>query len=403
MNILFLTYWSMKESLTQSYVIPYITIISKILPKGSKIYLLTLEKKEYAIAFKEKEALKVSLLSENIVWIPKGYVNFGFRGGINFTSILFTLIFTLITKKIKFIHARCVVSGTLGYFLSLFSLKPLIIDSYEPHAEAMVENGTWKKDSLAFKILFYLEKLETKRAKVCIGLTEKTPEYALKAYGIAPKKHYVKPACVDFKKFDAFLRPNYSLINEPHNSLKKYCVYAGKVGGIYLEQEIFDFLKECEIYWNGDFKAIILTNTPVDTIEKHIKAANLKSESVWYGEVPHNEVAKYMSLANFALNPVKSVPTKRYCTSIKDGEYWAMGLPIVITPDISDDSSIIESNKIGSIIRSLDINGYKKAIQEIDFILKSENQIDLKKRIINVAEKNRSFEIAEKVYFEIYK
>lgn len=49
-------------------------------------------------------------------------------------------------------------AGALGYVLSKFTGSKLIIDSYEPHAESMVENGTWKKSSLKFKILFWLEK-----------------------------------------------------------------------------------------------------------------------------------------------------------------------------------------------------------------------------------------------------
>ena len=35
---------------------------------------------------------------------------------------------------------------------------PLVLDSYEPHAEAMVETNAWKKRGIAFRTLFYLEK-----------------------------------------------------------------------------------------------------------------------------------------------------------------------------------------------------------------------------------------------------
>ena len=53
--------------------------------------------------------------------------------------------------------------------------------------------------------------------------------------------------------------------------------------------------------------------------------------------VPYNQITDYYQIADFAINPVKPVPSKRYCTSIKDGEYWGMGLPVVITKNISDD------------------------------------------------------------------
>ena len=69
--------------------------------------------------------------------------------------------------------------------------------------------------------------------------------------------------------------------------------------------------------------------------------------------VPHAEVADWMGLADFALTPVKPVPTKALCTPIKDGEYWALGLPVIITPGISDDSAIIERHSIGAVLNGL--------------------------------------------------
>jgi hypothetical protein len=320
------------------------------------------------------------------------------------SSISILKLISLVYKRnVSKIHAWCTPAGSLAYVLSIITRRPLIIDSYEPHAEAMVENGTWKRNGLAFKLLFLFEKLQTKRAEVCIGLTEKTPDYALNAYGVVPKKHYVKPACVNFDIFDMNHQQDFLLINEPPNNNKIICIYAGKVGGIYLDEEIFDFFKTCADYWGEKFKVLMLTNTPTEEIEKYIANSHLLKSSIFYKEVPHRDVVKYMALANFALNPVKPVPTKRYCTSIKDGEYWAMGLPIVITPNISDDSEIIETNDIGSIIKSFNKEGYLYAIKKMDALLKNHTKTDIKHKIKQVAIKHRDFSIAEKIYSEIYR
>ena len=118
--------------------------------------------------------------------------------------------------------------------------------------------------------------------------------------------------------------------------------------------------------------------------------------------VPHNEVAKYMGLADFAISPYKPVPSKRYGTPIKNGEYWALGLPVVIPPNISEDSEIIEKNNAGAILHGFNNEAYKKAISQIDSLISNSSRNEVYKMIRPLAEKYRNFSIAEKVYAEIY-
>ena len=107
-------------------------------------------------------------------------------------------------------------------------------------------------------------------------------------------------------------------------------------------------------------------------------------------------------LADFALTPIKPIPSKQYSTPVKDGEYWALGLPVIITPNISDDSEIIEAKGIGAIISTLDEAGYKKAVEQMDQLLSSTPRAELHDRIREVAVEHRSFAIAGKVYTTIY-
>ena len=43
-NILVLTYWSYSDALIQAYTLPYLRIMLRVLPPGSKVHLVTLEK-----------------------------------------------------------------------------------------------------------------------------------------------------------------------------------------------------------------------------------------------------------------------------------------------------------------------------------------------------------------------
>lgn len=401
-NILFFTYWSYKDALIQTYTLPYVRIIRKIISDDSKIFLVTFENKFHSISSDETEQIKQQLACEKISWLSFSYSHIGVFSFLKNVSPILKLWWLCIAKKITRIHVWCTPAGSLGYVLSKLTGIPLIIDSYEPHAEAMVENGTWKKSSFAFKLLFYFEKKMSHYASVLIAASSEMGKYAEEKYNLKNKRIYVKPACVDLEKFSCKYIKDKKLLTELGLKNKIVCVYAGKFGGIYLEQEVFDFFKVAHKYWEEKFSVLLLTSISRKQIEHYAEQARLDKEIIISKFVEHKEIPIYLSLADFAINPVKPVPTKKYCTSIKDGEYWAMGLPVVITKDISDDSDIIRGNKIGTVIESLDEQGYLKAVKEIDILLKNSSCEDLYNKIRPIAEKYRNFSIAKNIYKGIY-
>ena len=144
----------------------------------------------------------------------------------------------------------------------------------------------------------------------------------------------------------------------------------------------------------------MLSNAPREEVVQELLRVGLPEHIVIQKFARHEDVPAYLSLGDFALNPVRPVPTKQYCTSIKDGEYWASGLPVVITRNISDDSGIITENEIGYELRSLTDAEYRNAVRKIDTIIQAGNGVSHKIR--GIAEKYRSFQIAEKIYKAIY-
>ena len=401
-NVLILTYWSYKDALIQTYTLPYIKIIQKNLNPDNKIFLLTLEQSFYRMNEEEWKKEKDKLLKDNIHLIRFKYSNFGLEMLIRINLLLVYLSYSIWTKNIQTIHSWCTPAGALGYLLSKITGKPLVIDSYEPHAEAMIENGTWTKKSWKFKILFWLEKKQSKRAKTVIALTEGMKHYAEMKYHATFQHYYVKPALVNLQKF-FWDNTQYNQLRKEQNLEDKIiCVYTGKIGGIYLNEEFFDFFKVADDYWENKFHLYLLTDKNQEEIRQQINSKKILKGKIEAFFVPHDQINNYLQMADFAVNFVKPVPSKRYCTSIKDGEYWALGLPIVITKNISDDSDIIKNNRIGSVLEDLNDEAYLKSIKEIDNLLSQNSRQEVYQKIRPIAEKYRNFEIAEKIYSEIY-
>jgi len=390
-NVLIITYWSFEDALVQTYTLPYVHILKEYLPPGSEITLVTQEPNQEEVdRLNNKSDLGVRLK-------PMVYTPFGASAIWRLKKMISELARFIKTENISTIHCWCTPAGAIGYFLHKKTKAQLVIDSFEPHAESMVENSTWKANSMAFKILWKLERKQALKASHLIGLTKGMRQYSIDKYGVTPKNYYVKPACIDSSLYG---KSNFPSQREMlgMDSVDTVCVYAGKIGGIYMTDEVFLFWKACdEVFEN--FKVLFLTNyDPADTEVMRIKHG-LREDLIIQKFVPHKEIPGLLAQADFALNPVKPVPSKRYCTSIKDGEYWSTGLPIVITPNISEDSEIIESNKIGVIMRDTEYDAMLLYAREIKTLLMNPN---ISSKIREIAETHRNFKIAHEVYEKIY-
>jgi glycosyltransferase involved in cell wall biosynthesis len=395
-NILIVTYWSYKSALIKTYTLPYVELIQTKLPHGSKVCLMTLTP-EAETNEADYELNRKALLEKNIRLVNFTYRPFGFGMGIKLLGILFYLVKFIEREKISTIHAWCTPGGAIGYILSRLTGKPLVLDSFEPHAESMLETGTWKKNSLAYRLLFRLEKLQLKRASHVICAAPGMIAYSEKTYDIKKEQYFVKPACVDLELFKRDAVKPLSISEITPASI--VCVYAGKFGDIYLSGEVFDFFAIARSFWGERFKVLLLTNQSDQEIRSFCEQSGLPFETVIKKFVAHDEVPAYMALGDFGICPVKSVPTKKYCTPIKNGEYWAMGLPVVITRDISVDSALIEEQDIGYVLKELKASEYLEAVKKTDVLLQRK---ELSAKIRAVAEKHRNYSIANSIYAAIY-
>lgn len=345
--------------------------------------------------------LKISKRGQVIlIALPSGrrYLYFGWL-------LNFILLRTILKKKeIQMVHPWCTTAGTLGAIFKMLDRNiKLVIDSFEPHAEAMVENGSWKRSGIRFKALFKMEKKEATLADHLIFAAPGMEYYVNEKYKTKIQNYFVKPACTDLDLFSVGKLKNKELLLKYGLADKIICVYAGKFGGIYLEDETFGFIKCCEQTWGAHkFRFLLLSNVSQEYVQEKCAKFSIDRSVVMNLFVPHQEVPDYIGLADFALCPVKPVPTKKYCSPIKTGEYWALGLPVVTTPDISQDSAIISENHAGAVLKGFTEDDYKRAIEEINSIISVKSREQIYSAIRPLAEKYRNFKLAEEVYRKIY-
>jgi hypothetical protein len=178
----------------------------------------------------------------------------------------------------------------------------------------------------------------------------------------------------------------------------KVGIYLGKFGSIYYDKEAFEVFKAAEQYFDSFF-LILLSPTDKQELLEKLKEVHFPLEKVWIGIVPHNEVPSYLSASEFAFSTIKPADCRRFCSPVKDGEYWANGLPILLPDLVGDDSDIIKTEGGGAIIDVTDYQSLEMAFCAVEQI--AQKGIAGRDEIAMLAIKHRNPEIAVKVYKEI--
>lgn len=400
-NILILTYWPYSDPLVQTATMPYIRQIKELESIGSILLfcLSSNQNKDINLIDSQNNLLKwdksIELLIEGKYYKNKFLMMY------KWVKYLF-ILFRLIQKnKITHIHCFCTPAGVFGYILSKFTNIILIVDSFEPHADSMVENKLWSPISLKYLFLFKFEILLTKKARFLISCSPNMNEYVINRYKLnINDKILYRPSCVDV---DIFNSKNYpKLKNEYFKSTDIICVYAGKFGGFYLEDEIFIFLRCAYNFWGNSFKFILLSNVDASYILKKFSQFEIPIDLLFKYFVNHSDVPFYLAQADFAIAPIRNVPSKLYCSPIKCSEYFSMGLPVIISNNISIDSSVIECNHFGYVIREWKVEKINDAIKFMSNYIKSSNYLLCRSDIASYARQHRNFSTYSKVYQEIY-
>jgi glycosyltransferase involved in cell wall biosynthesis len=263
-----------------------------------------------------------------------------------------------------------------------------------------LEAGVWKKNSLAFKMLFYLEKKQARKADVLIACVASMKDYIKEKYKTSPKEFYWKPVAVDFDLFSEKKKKNTALLKELDLQNKCIAVYAGKFGGSYLKKEVFALIKAAYNKWENDFRFLLLSNHPKTEVQEWMQEYQIPEAVLIQKYVPHSRVPDYIGLADFAVVPFVPVPSKRYGSPIKTAEYMAMGLPIIITKDISDDSKIIKANHFGYELDDYSEKEIKQSINTIEKMLLEKEE--LARATIVYARKHKNINKAITIYNSIY-
>jgi glycosyltransferase involved in cell wall biosynthesis len=388
MNLLFLSYWSIQEGLTKSTVIPNVQILAGF-DQVDRIMLVTLERGKNP---------GQSVIHPKITHYP-------IRAGSLAVPLLDKIIdFYRIPRilshlagqfKIQKMIARGSPAGALAYLTWKRNGISFYVESFEPHADYMLESLVWKKWGLRY---LFQKVWELKIKNQSAGLITVSQNYKTQLIkeGFVNIPVQVAPCGVNTDKFRYHPKDRISIRNQYHISSRTVTgIYVGKFGDIYYDLEAFELFKITFDFFKGEFFLIILTPDSYQKTKNKLKDAGFPLQNLIIQKVEHAKVPQYLSAADFGYATIRKSPSKIFCSPVKTGEYWANGLPVLLTEGVGDECNYLESFRGGAL---LNINDPIPALEKMKSLLLDP---DLRNYIPELAKKYRSFDQVTHAYRKI--
>ncbi len=381
MTIAFVCYWGLKEGLTEATVLPHLRILADM-PQVKHIHFFTVERSG------SKELFKAQKVTHHLLDSSRSIVNKLFDR--NRASTALERIHK--SEKIDFVFTRTSAACWLIQpFLKKYEL-PFSVESFEPHAQYMVEAGLWRERGFKYRSLNLSESWQLDNARLIMPLTQ---AYANKLASTNAKASIaVMPCAVNFEKF-AF---NLLQRNEIRSGLgisddAVVGIYTGKLGGIYLEQEAIDLFRQSLDFFKDRFFLIVLS-PDIERIKSMFEANAFPMDKLLLKSVALDDVPSYLSSADFAYSLHKPTPSKIAISPIKNAEYWANGLPVIMPTGIGDDSTLLTEAHLGATF-DLNHSRYSDALNQVESMIHEERTQNAR---TDFAKTHRSFHRVRDIY-----
>lgn len=373
--------------------------------KTYHFHVITHEQAAYSYTSEEETLLRDEMKEYSISWYPVQY----HTGKLVLLNRLKDFLQSIryasyIQKhyKPRLILGYLVIAGGFAYLLSRLFNWPFALYCFEPHSEYMLDFGTWSKSSLKYRILNFIEKLEVRSAEYLTVPTSHT-EALVRSWKPKAKQIFTVPISIDTDKFmfdEAFnerFRAQHGLSN------REIWLYVGKFDGIYYSaKEVAAFYKTA-IRLNPKIFGLLITTLPKKEVEEAFYSVGLTHEHVLVlDKVPYSEIDKFISVADLGIVAIPPLPSQKFRTPVKVGNYLSCGVPYLIVRGIADDDALAEMERVGVVCESLSDKDIEEAMPRIQLLLSSPPSL-LRERCRHTAIKFRGLHNSVIVLNEIFR
>lgn len=393
-RVLYIVYWGATESLGQSLVLP---AVQRLAYMGARLTLVTFEKPDDARNHAVMSEIRSSLAACGVRWIPLRYHKKpkGPATAFDLTQGVVRSLLARLRGRFDIVHARTYIGGLIGLLVAPRLRTPLIYHSEGVYPDEQVDAGVWRFGSRIHRLARRLEQTMYAQADGIIALSRRGKQETENLPTVRTRQTpvIVVPSCVDLSRFVPPLSDERS-----HNSQLRL-IYVGSIGGRYDFARLARFVSAVSAESSG-VELCVLTGQQAGRVKALIHAAGLPASAVSVTRVPHLEVPSILHRQHAGLHFLRPGISKHAGSPTKLGEYWACGLPVVVTSGIGDTDEIIHRERVGVIVREHSDAEYRRAARELLQFLADP---DLPHRCRAAAERHYSLETGCHTQLQLYR
>ncbi|MCK4352839.1 glycosyltransferase [candidate division WOR-3 bacterium] len=326
------------------------------------------------------------------------------------------LVYFLFRYKIDFIHSRNYPATWLTFILKSWLGIPYNFDMRDLYPEKGIEAGIFTDPAHKFmcgawsyRLWKFLEQGFIKSASHVITTSEPFKEYV--ATKLKCSKVNLIPNCVNPKRFKPDGEKREELRIKYGIQDKFVLIHSGAFGtpkDLPLTLKYFLHFKKVK----PNAKLVILCGTKknLPKILQEARKLDINSSDFILLSPKPDEVPELLLLGDAGLHLESMAIATPYCISVKDGEYLATGLPIIVTLWLKGIAPLIEKYDVGIVVNPLEIGSTSARGGLPVFSEDNKNEIyflknykRLKKNSSQLVNEVLSLEIAVRKLLEIYK
>lgn len=369
---LYVSYFGLREPLVQRQVLPYLAELANDL---AGVWLLTFESVHPASWDQaERAALLEGLRKRGIGWSHLRYHKRPTLPATALDVLLGAIRVARLARQhgIDIVHCRGHVPMAMGVLAKRLCRLRLVFDIRGFMPEEYVDAGVWRPDGFLYNLTKRVEQQLFTAADAFVVLTERARHHLFadrREVDVSGRPLAVIPCCVDLSDFAT---PDTMHVARAKSALgvdgRRVYVYAGQLGGWYLDDTLVGFLAHARARHPESF-AMILTPSPAEKLGKKLRARGFDEASLLVRAVGPEQVPEHLVAGDVGLSFIKPCFSKISSSPTKIGEYLAAGLPVVSTAGIGDVDELLEANRAGWLLRHFTTAAYDDALNGVDALL----------------------------------
>jgi len=254
------------------------------------------------------------------------------------------------------------------------------------YPEEQVDAGNWGIESKQYRYSKKLENTMYKRADAVLVLSERSRTIVEELNDNVE----VVPSCVDLDHFQG---------EQITESEDLSLVYLGSIGGRYDLASIGRFAATA-VEADPSVNLRIFSKSDEDLVRSELAESGLDKDDWSLESVASKNVPSRLEECDAGIHFLKAGIGEIAGSPTKIGEYWAMGLPVIVTPMLGDVDSIVERNHVGVVVREHNPDSYREAFKALKKLLEDPELAD---RCRKTASEYYGLEAACNTQIEVYK